>query len=159
MSIQIGDSLPSATLHEGTPGDTVDPATAFASGRVLLFGVPGAFTPGCDKTHLPGYIENFESLRAKGIDQVACIAVNDAFVMSAWGTSQGAEGKVRMLADPAAEFVKKMGLEVDASGPLGGIRSKRFAMVLQDGKVTHLEVEPDGFGLSCSLAPSLIEQL
>ncbi len=158
MSIQIGDSLPSATLHEGTPDNTIDPAEAFATGRVLVFGVPGAFTPGCDKTHLPGYVESFDTLKAKGIDQVACVAVNDAFVMAAWGESQGAAGKVRMLADPGADFTKKLGLDVDAA-VLGGTRSKRYAMVVQDGKVTHLEVEPDGFGLSCSLAPSLIEKL
>lgn len=158
MSIAIGDRLPSATLHESSPGDTVDPASALSKGRVLLFGVPGAFTPGCSKTHLPGYIERREELGAKGIDTVACVAVNDAFVMQAWGNSAGADGKVRMLADPAAEFVKKLGLDVDAA-VLGGTRSKRFALVAEDGVVTHLQVEPDGFGLSCSLADNLIDQL
>ncbi|MEN0062537.1 MAG: peroxiredoxin [Myxococcota bacterium] len=158
MSIQVGDSLPSAQLQEGAPDNTVDPAQAFASGRVVIFAVPGAFTPGCDKTHLPGYIENFDALRAKGIDAVACVAVNDVFVMKAWGDAHNAEGKIRMLADPQADFTKKMGLDVDAA-VLGGTRSKRYAVVLQDGKVTDLEVEPDGFGLSCSLAPSLIDRL
>jgi len=159
MSIQIGDSIPSASLHEGNPKNVVDPAEAFASGRVLLFAVPGAFTPGCDKTHLPGYLENFDTLVSKGIDQIACLAVNDAFVMQAWGEAHQVGDKIRMLADPAAEFTRALGLEVDATGALGGVRSKRYAMVLQDGKVTHLEVEPDGFGLSCSLAPSLVDKL
>jgi 2-Cys peroxiredoxin 5 len=159
MSIQIGDSLPSGTLHESNPRDHVDPATAFGSGRVLLFAVPGAFTPGCDKTHLPGYVEKHDALKAKGIDQVACVSVNDAFVMQAWGAAHGTAGKIRMLADPSAAWTKALGLDVDASGALGNVRSKRYAMVVEDGKVTHLEVEPDGFGLSCSLAPSLLERL
>ncbi|MBX2797690.1 MAG: peroxiredoxin [Myxococcales bacterium] len=159
MSIQIGDRIPSATLHEGSPKDHVDPAEAFGSGRVLIFGVPGAFTPGCDKTHLPGYVGDHDKFKAKGIDQIVCVAVNDAFVMQSWGASQNAGEKVRMLADPAAELTKKMGLEVDATAALGGVRSKRYAMVLQDGVVTHLEVEPDGFGLSCSLAGSILERI
>ena len=159
MSIQVGDRLPSATLHGANPKDQVDSAEALGQGKVLLFAVPGAFTPGCDKTHLPGYVADYDKFKAKGIDQLACVAVNDAFVMQAWGASQGTEGKIRMLADPAAEFTKALGLDVDASGALGGVRSKRYAMVIDNGVVTHLEVEPDGFGLSCSLAPSILERL
>lgn len=159
MSIQIGDRVPSVALHGANPKDQVDSAEAFGKGRVLVFGVPGAFTPGCDQTHLPGYIADFDKFKAKGVDQIACVSVNDAFVMQAWGASQNAEGKVRMLADPGAAFTREIGLEVDASGPLGGVRSKRYAMVLQDGVVTHLEVEPDGFGLSCSLAGSILERI
>lgn len=158
MSIEIGQAIPSATLHEGTPRDHVDPAEAFASGRTLIFAVPGAFTPGCDKTHLPGYVTDYDKIVAKGIDRIACVAVNDAFVMAAWGQAHGVEGKIQMLADPSGEFTKKLGLDVDAAA-LGGLRSKRYAMVVADGTVTHLEVEPDGFGLSCSLAPSLLEKL
>ncbi len=158
MSIEVGGSLPHATLHEANPKDQVDPAEAFATGRHLIFAVPGAFTPGCDKTHLPGYIADHAKLAEKGIDSIACIAVNDAFVMQAWGASQGAEGKVRMLADPGAEFTKKVGLDVQADA-LGGTRSKRYAMVVEGGVVTHLEVEPDGFGLSCSLSGSILERL
>lgn len=159
MSIQIGDRLPSGTLHETNPHDHVDPASAFASGRTLIFAVPGAFTPGCDKTHLPGYLEKHDALKAKGIDNIVCVAVNDAFVMQAWGAAHGTQGKIRMLADPSAAWTKALGLEVDASGPLGGVRSKRYAMVVNDGKITDLQVEPDSFGLSCSLAPSLLERL
>lgn len=158
MSIEVGSSLPSAQLHEGNPGNHVDPAEAFAKGKHVILAVPGAFTPGCSKTHLPGYVEAADSLKAKGVDSIACIAVNDAFVMDAWGKDQGAEGKVRMLADPGAAFTKAIGLDVDAA-VLGGVRSKRYAMVVEDGKVTDLQVEPDGFGLSCSLAPSLLERL
>jgi len=158
MSIQIGDSLPSATLHEGKPGNHVDPAEILGHGKVVIFGVPGAFAPGCSKTHLPGYIERAGDLKAKGIEQIACVAVNDAYVMNAWGKAKGADGKVRMLADPSAEFTRALGLDVESAG-LGGTRSKRYAMVVEDGKVTNLQVEPDGFGLSCSLAPSLLERL
>jgi 2-Cys peroxiredoxin 5 len=158
MSIEVGQSLPHAQLHEGNPRNHVDTHEAFGTGTHVIFAVPGAFTPGCDKTHLPGYLADYDKLKAKGIDSINCVAVNDAFVMDAWGRSQDAEGKVRMLADPQAVFTKALGLEVDAAA-LGGIRSKRYAMVVRDGKVTHLQVEPDGFGLSCSLAPALIEVL
>jgi 2-Cys peroxiredoxin 5 len=158
MAISIGDSLPAIPLNEGNPRTSVDPAAAFATGKVLIFGVPGAFTPGCDKTHLPGYVADYDKFAAKGITQIACVSVNDAFVMQAWGDAHHAAGKVRMLADPRAEFTKAIGLNVEAAG-LGGTRSKRYAMVVENGKVTHLEVEPDGFGLSCSLAPALLERL
>jgi peroxiredoxin 5 len=158
MTIQVGDSLPSATLNEGNPGGKIDPAEAFGTGKVLIFAVPGAFTPGCSNTHLPGYLNDFDAIKDKGVDQVACISVNDAFVMNAWGEAHGAEGKVRMLADPVAEFTKAVGLDVDAAA-LGGTRSKRYAMVVEDGKVTQLEVEPDGFGLTCSLSESIIAKL
>ena len=158
MAISVGDSLPAASLHETSPGDIVDPSTAFNSGKTLLFGVPGAFTPGCDKTHLPGYINDREKFAAKGIDTIACISVNDAFVMQAWGQHSGAADKVRMLADPQGEFVKALGLDVDAA-VLGGTRSKRFALIVEDGTVTHLQVEPDGFGLSCSLSENVLSEL
>lgn len=158
MGIQIGDSIPSATLNEGTPGEQVDSAEAFGSGKVLLFAVPGAFTPGCSNTHLPGYLNDFEAIKAKGVDQIVCVSVNDAFVMNAWGEAHGAAGKVRMLADPLAEFTKAVGLDVDAAA-LGGTRSKRYAMVIEDGKVSQLEVEPNGFGLTCSLSESIIDKL
>ncbi|MEZ4236421.1 MAG: peroxiredoxin [Myxococcota bacterium] len=158
MAIGIGDSLPAGELHEGNPKTHVNPAEAFAKGKHVIFGVPGAFTPGCDKTHLPGYVGDADKFKAKGVDSIACVAVNDAFVMAAWGESAHAGGKVRMLADPAGSWTKALGLDVDAAA-LGGLRSKRYAMVVQDGQVTQLEVEPDGFGLSCSLAPSLLERV
>ena len=151
MSIEVGQSIPAGELHEGTPGTKHDPAALFASGKHVLFAVPGAFTPGCSKTHLPGYVEAADALRAKGVASINCLGVNDAFVMGAWGEAHGAAGKVRMLADPAGAFTK--------APVLGGLRSKRYAMVIVDGKVTDLQVEPDGFGLSCSLAPSILDRL
>lgn len=158
MTIQIGDTLPAATLHETSPGDRVDTRALTAGKTVVLFAVPGAFTPGCSKTHLPGYVEQAEALRGRGVDEIVCVSVNDAFVMQAWGEAHGAAGRVRMLADPQAEFTRAMGLDVDAAA-LGGTRSKRYAMIVKDGVITALEVEPDGFGLSCSLAPTILEKL
>lgn len=158
MSIAIGDAIPSGSLHENSPGTQHDPAQLFASGKHVLFGVPGAFTPGCSKTHLPGYVAGHADWKAKGVDSINCLAVNDAFVMAAWGQAHAAEGKVRMLADPAGDYATALGLDVNAA-VLGGKRSKRFALVVEDGTVTHLQVEPDGFGLTCSLSESLLESL
>lgn len=159
MSIQVGDSLPTGiAMHHTSPGDTVD-LGAFAAGKKLVvFAVPGAFTPGCDKTHLPGYVADAEAIKAKGVDAIVCISVNDAFVMQAWGAAHETGDKVMMLADAGAAFSKAIGLDVDAAA-LGGVRSKRYAMIVEDGKVTHLNVEPDGFGLSCSLSKPLVELL
>jgi 2-Cys peroxiredoxin 5 len=158
MSIQVGEAIPSASLHENNPGNVVDPAVAFATGRTLLFAVPGAFTPGCSKTHLPGYIADFDAIRAKGVDRIACVAVNDAFVMAAWGEAHGTAGKIQMLADASGAFADALGLSVDAPR-LGGKRSKRYAMLIDGGKVADLQVEPDGFGLSCSLSNAILERL
>jgi peroxiredoxin 5 len=158
MSINVGDAIPSATLHENSPGTKHETAALFGQGKHLLFGVPGAFTPGCSNTHLPGYLADFDKWQSKGIASINCISVNDAFVMAAWGADKSVGDKVRMLADPAGAFVSAMGLDVNAAA-LGGLRSKRFAMIIDGGKVTHLQVEPDGFGLSCSLSPALIESV
>lgn len=155
--IQNGDTLPEAELHEGTPGQKVSTSALFAGKRAILFGVPGAFTPGCSKTHLPGYINDADEFHAKGISEIVCVAVNDAFVMAAWGEAVGAGGKVRLLADPTGTFTKALGLEVNAPA-LGGLRSKRYAMIVDNGVVTQLELEPDGFGLSCSLSSSMIDR-
>lgn len=158
MSIQIGDALPVGELSENSPANKVSTTDLFGSGRHVVFAVPGAFTPGCHKTHLPGYVADYDKWKAKGIDSIACVAVNDAFVMAAWGEATGAAGKIRMLADASGAWVTTLGLDVNAAG-LGGKRSKRWAMLVEDGKVARLEVEPDGFGLSCSLSNSLFEQL
>ena len=158
MTIEVGQSIPAGELHEGTPATRHDPARLFASGRHVVFAVPGAFTPGCSKTHLPGYVQDYQAFVDKGVDSITCVAVNDVFVMAAWGQAHGAEGKVRMLADPNATWTRALGLDVDAA-VLGGTRSKRYAMLIEDGVVTRLQVEPDGFGLTCSLSGSLIEQL
>ena len=158
MTIQVGDRIPSATLHEGTPGTTHDPAELFSGKRVVLFAVPGAFTPTCSNSHLPGYVAQADEIRAKGVDLIVCVSVNDAFVMAAWGAVQGASGQVMMLADPAAEWTKAMGLDVDAA-VLGGTRSKRYSMLIEDGVVTKMNLEPDGFGLRCSNVESIVDQL
>ena len=110
----------------------------------MLFGVPGAFTPTCSAKHLPGYVQNYDALKAKGVDTVACMAVNDAFVMGAWGKDQGVGDKVMMLADGSADFTKKLGLELDLVARGLGVRSQRFVLVAKNGKVTHVAVEAPG---------------
>ena len=158
MSIQVGDTLPSMLLQEGSPGNTVDIQTLFKGKRGILFGVPGAFTPDCNDVHLPGYIKNAEELAEKGIEVIVCVAVNDSFVMGCWGRATGAEGKVRMLADPHAEFSKAIGVAADAPW-LGGTRSTRYSMVIENNVVESIHREPDGFGLDCSLAEPLLASL
>ncbi|CAI8050190.1 Peroxiredoxin-5, mitochondrial [Geodia barretti] len=106
MPIKVGDTLPSLEVQEGTPATTVNVKDLFASKKGILFGVPGAFTPGCTKTHLPGYVQDWEKLKAKGVEVVACVSVNDVFVMAAWGEARGADGKVRMLADHNGAYTK-----------------------------------------------------
>nr|QNS30885.1 peroxiredoxin V [Argopecten purpuratus] len=160
MSAKVGDSLPSVDLFENDPGTKVNTAEAFASGKHIIFGVPGAFTPGCSKTHLPGYIEDFSKLEAKGVKSANCVSVNDPFVMQAWGENQGAAGKVRMLADTCGAFTSQLGLDLPAvQHVLGNVRCKRFAMVVNDGKIEKLNVKPDGTGLTCSLSTSLCDEL
>ena len=146
MTIAIGDSLPAATLVKMTADgpEKVDTKTYFAGKRVALFSVPGAFTPTCSAKHLPGFIDKAADLKAKGIDEIVGTAVNDAFVMGAWGQSANAGDAVTLLADGNADFVKAMGLEMDGSAFGMGTRGKRFAMVVNDGKVEKLFVEAPG---------------
>ena len=146
MTIAVGDSLPAATLVRMTDDgpEKVEAKDFFAGRRIALFSVPGAFTPTCSAKHLPGFIDKADALKAKGIDEVVGTAVNDAFVMGAWGKSAGADGKVTLLADGNADFVKAMGLEMDGSAYGMGTRGKRFAMVVDDGKVEKLFVEAPG---------------
>ncbi|KAL7636596.1 UNVERIFIED_CONTAM: hypothetical protein RMT77_013373 [Armadillidium vulgare] len=158
MSAKVGEHLPSIDLHEDTPANSINISDLCKGKKVILFGVPGAFTPGCSKTHLPGYISKAEEIRKKGVSEIICVSVNDPFVMAAWGLAQGAKEKVRMLADTNAEFTKALGLEQDLP-VLGGLRSKRYSMVVEDGKICQLNVEPDGKGLSCSLADNTIGQI
>eukprot|EP00933_Yihiella_yeosuensis_P054000 TRINITY_DN52335_c0_g1_i1.p1 TRINITY_DN52335_c0_g1~~TRINITY_DN52335_c0_g1_i1.p1 ORF type:complete len:204 (+),score=58.00 TRINITY_DN52335_c0_g1_i1:94-705(+) len=148
-----GDSLPSIDVDESKPGDTVNVAELFKGKKGVLFAVPGAFTPTCSEKHLPGYIEAADDLKAAGIEVVACVSVNDAFVMKSWGKQQEAEGKVRMLADPRCELTKALDMELDASAKLGNIRSQRYAMVIEDGKVTKVTTGDDSF------APAILESL
>ncbi|XP_046859544.1 peroxiredoxin-5, mitochondrial-like [Xenia sp. Carnegie-2017] len=159
MPIKVGDSLPSIEVHEGTPATSVNLGELFKGKKGILFAVPGAFTPGCSKTHLPGYVEDFGKIKAKGIDIIACLSVNDAFVMSAWGEQNKCDGKIRMLADTTGAFTKAIEMDFDATAALGNYRSKRYSMVIQDGVVTALNVEPDGKGLTCSLSKKILTQI
>ena len=146
MSIKVGDTLPDATFMEMTANGPEPRTTAdiFAGKTVALFAVPGAYTPTCSARHLPGFVDHLDDLRAKGVDDVVCTAVNDVFVMGAWGKSAGADGKVRMLADGNGAFAKALGLELDASGFGMGQRSQRYSMIVKDGKVAELNVEQGG---------------
>ncbi|WP_137390069.1 peroxiredoxin [Rhodoligotrophos defluvii] len=143
MTIQVGDRLPEATFTAVT-GDGVKKFTTdeiFAGRKVVLFAVPGAFTPTCHLKHLPGFIRHAGDIKAKGVDTIACVAVNDAFVLDAWAKTTGSEGKIQFLADGNADFTRKLGLELDGSGFGLGIRSKRYAMVVDNGVVKALHVE------------------
>ncbi|MBL4837813.1 MAG: peroxiredoxin [Kordiimonadaceae bacterium] len=160
MTIKVGDTLPAATLTTMTadgPGPVVT-ADYFAGKKVVLFSVPGAFTPTCSAKHLPGFVEKAAELKAKGVDEIACFAVNDVFVMDAWGKGSGAEGAVTMLADGNAAFTKALGLEMDASGFGMGIRSQRFSMIVDNGTVTELNVEAPG-DFKVSTAEHALSQL
>ncbi|XP_061704083.1 peroxiredoxin-5, mitochondrial [Cydia pomonella] len=152
--IKVGDNIPAADLFEDSPANKVNTCELGSGKKVVLFAVPGAFTPGCSKTHLPGYVQNADKMKADGVDEIVCISVNDPYVMAAWGAQHNTKGKVRMLADPNGTFIKALDLGTNLP-PLGGFRSKRFSMVLNDNKVEQLNVEPDGTGLSCSLADKL----
>jgi peroxiredoxin len=146
MTINVGDRVPAATLKRMTKDGPANITTEelFKGKTVVLFSVPGAFTPTCHAKHLPGFVQNLDKLKAKGIDTVACLAVNDVFVMDAWGKASGVGDRILMLADGNADFTRKLGLELDASGFGMGTRGKRFAMVVKDGAVTALNVESAG---------------
>jgi peroxiredoxin len=146
VMIKVGDKMPAGTLTQITKdGPQKISAEDFFKGRkVVLFSVPGAFTPTCDAKHLPGFVEKAGDIKAKGVDVIACMAVNDAFVMKAWGKSQNADGKVEMLADGNAEYSKALGLELDATGFGMGIRGQRFSLVVDDGVVKQVNVEQKG---------------
>ena len=159
MTIKVGDRIPSATLKRmGEKGpENIGTEELFRGRKVVLFAVPGAFTPTCTEAHLPGYVVNADRIKAKGVDTIACMAVNDVFVMNAWGKSQNAE-ELLMLADGNADFTRALGLELDASGFGMGTRSQRFALVAEDGVVRHLAVEPNP-GLDVSAAEKILEVL
>ncbi|WP_321394258.1 peroxiredoxin [Emcibacter sp.] len=146
MTISAGNKMPEGTLVEMTADGPKPRSTAdlFGGRKVVLFSVPGAFTPTCSAKHLPGFIEHADDLKAKGVDEVVCIAVNDAFVMGAWGKAQGADGKVTLLADGNADYTRALGLDFDASGFGMGTRGKRFAMIIEDGELKELNIEGPG---------------
>jgi peroxiredoxin len=146
MTIQVGNSMPGGTFKvmtgEGPKDLTTD--ALFKGKKVLLFSVPGAFTPTCSGKHLPGYVSQAAALKAKGIDTIACMAVNDVFVMNAWGESQNVGDKVLMLADGNGDYAKALGLELDGRGFGMGARGQRFSLIVDNGVVTQLNVEPPG---------------
>ena len=160
MTIQVGDRIPSATLLKATPDgpEPVDTDSYFAGRKVAIFSVPGAFTPTCSVKHLPGYIERADELRDKGVDEVACVSVNDAFVMQAWGQSSGADGKVTMLADGNGDFAEALGLTMDGSKFGLGKRGSRWSAIVDDGVVRELNVEEPG-AFKVSSAEFLLGQL
>jgi peroxiredoxin len=153
MTIKVGDRLPDGQLQEyievETAGCSIGPNTFnvqdLVKGRkILIFGLPGAYTPTCSAKHVPGYIRHYDALKSKGVDEIWCMSVNDAFVMGAWGRDQGAAGKVRMMADGSADYTKKLGLELDLVARGMGVRCQRFAMLVVDGVVAKLHVEAPG---------------
>ena len=153
MAIAVGERLPEGDLTEmigkEAPGCTIGPNAFKVSElvrgkRIVIFGVPGAFTPTCSAKHLPGYVANREEFRAKQVDEIWCVAVNDAFVMDAWGKEQNCAGKVRMMADGSATYTKALGLDMDLSARGMGVRSRRYSMLVEDGIVKMLNVEEPG---------------
>lgn len=159
MTIQVGDKLPHATFTKpGEAGlEAVESEAFFAGRKVALFAVPGAFTPTCSARHLPGFVEKADALKAKGVDEIACTAVNDPFVMGAWAKASGAEG-ITMLSDGNGAFAEAVGLSFDGSKFGMGTRSQRYAMLVEDGVVTQLHVEAPG-EFKVSSADYLLEQL
>ena len=146
MTIKVGDKIPSVTIQTKTADgiQSVSTDDLFKGKKVVLFAVPGAFTPTCSAKHLPGFVNNADQIKGKGVDEIACVSVNDAFVMDAWGASQSAAGKVTMLADGSAKLAQALGLSLDLVEKGLGVRSQRYAMVVDDGKVSLLNVEEGG---------------
>jgi glutaredoxin/glutathione-dependent peroxiredoxin len=161
MTIKIGDRLPDATFQIMSADGPAQTTTAeiFAGKKVILFALPGAFTPTCHNNHLPGYLENLETFKAKGVDTIAVTSVNDVFVMDAWAKATGGNGKIQFLADGSANFAKAIGLELDATAGGLGIRSKRYAMLVEDGAVKVLNIEDAPGKAVASGAAALLEQL
>jgi peroxiredoxin len=167
MTIEVGDRLPPGTLMEyydtAKDGCAIGPNPVSIEDltrgkKVVLFGLPGAFTPTCSAKHVPSYLEHYDELMAKGVDTIACLSVNDAFVMGAWGRHLNADGKVRMLADGSAEYTKKLGLELDLTGRGMGVRSQRFSMLVDDGVVKALNIEAPGT-FEVSGAQTMLQEL
>jgi peroxiredoxin len=160
MTINVGEKIPSVKLKTMTADGPKDITTdeIFKGKKVVLFALPGAFTPTCSAKHLPGFVQKATEIRGKGVDTIACLSVNDAFVMGAWGKDQKVEDKVLLLADGAAEFTKAVGLDNDMTGYGMGVRSKRYAMVVDDGVVKMINVEKPG-SFEVSSAESVLQAL
>lgn len=161
MPISVGEKLPSATFRVPTSDGPVPKTTdeIFKGKKVVLFAVPGAFTPTCHKNHLPGYVKDADAIRAKGVDTIAVVSVNDPFVMGAWENASGADGKILFLADPDASFATALDLTFDASAAGLGVRSKRYSMIVEDGVVKTLNVEDVPSKADVSSAATLLGQL
>ncbi|MFM7210750.1 MAG: peroxiredoxin [Actinomycetota bacterium] len=161
MPISVGDRIPDATLrvmNDGAP-QPMPAAELLGTGRVVLFAVPGAFTPTCSAVHLPSYVDTATDLAAAGVDRIVCLSVNDPFVMSAWGASQGVGDEIVLASDGNAEFTRAVGMEVDASRGGLGVRSKRYAMVIDEGVVTTFLPEEDGFSALVSTGQCVLDAL
>ena len=167
MTIKVGDKLPAGTLNEYIEvegnGCSIGPNTFkvedLAKGKkIAIFGLPGAFTPTCSAKHVPSYVQNMDKLKAKGVDEVWCLSVNDAFVMGAWARDQKAQGKVRFMADGSADYTKKLGLELDLNARGMGTRCQRFSMLIDDGVVKQLNIEAPG-KYEVSGAEKMLEQI
>ena len=167
MTIKVGDRVPDGTLTEfiavETEGCSLGPnavqvADLVKGKKIAVFAVPGAFTPTCSAKHVPSYLQNHDALKAKGVDEIWCVATNDAFVMGAWAKDQGSQGKIRMLADGSAKWTKALGLEFDLTERGMGVRSQRYSMLLDDGAVKVLNVEAPG-KYEVSDAETLLKQL
>lgn len=161
MTISVGDRLPDATLKMASTDGAKDVSVKefFGGRKIVLFGVPGAFTPTCSNNHLPGYVENHDAILARGVDAIAVVAVNDHHVMAAWSRFTGAEGRIVFLADGNGAFIRALGLETDMSAGGLGLRSKRFSMVIEDGKVTSLNIEQARGQVVDSGAARILEQI
>ena len=160
MSIQVGERIPAvelAVMGHDKP-ETMSTEAIFSGRKVVLFALPGAFTPTCSAAHLPGYVVHHDAIKAKGVDAIACLSVNDAFVMQAWGEAHNVADNIIMLADGSGHFTRAVGLELDLTGRNMGVRSQRYAMVVDDGVVTHLHVE-QGAGFEVSNAETMLALL
>lgn len=167
MTIKVGERLPDGQLQEyievETAGCPVGPNTfnvqdLVKGKKIVIFGLPGAYTPTCSAKHVPSYLQHYDALKAKGVDEIWCLSVNDAFVMGAWGRDQKATGKVRMMADGSAEYTRKLGLEFDLTSRGMGVRCQRFSMLVDDGVVKALNVEAPG-KYEVSDAETMLKQL
>jgi len=161
MTIAVGRKLPDATFKTPTADGPKELSTAdvFAGKKIVLFGVPGAFTPTCNNNHLPGYIENHDAILGKGVDQIVVVAVNDVFVMGAWARSTGGDGKILFLADGSGDFARAAGLDIDLAKAGLGLRLKRFSAIVEDGTLTALNIEDAPGMVANSGAATILEQL
>lgn len=161
MTIAVGDKLPEGTFKARIDGSVRDVATAevFDGKTVILFAAPGAFTPTCSNNHLPGFLDNYDALKARGVDTIAVVAANDHHVMNAWAKATGGEGKILFLADGNADYAKKLGLDLDLSAGGMGLRYKRFSMLVKDGAVTVLNIEDSPGKAETSGAAKMLEDL